>query len=100
MRERIKRIKIKPGKQEGKVTLLGKYLKKYYKQLAFFFIMGALALVLVDIVETGATLRENHLEVIETIVPISARLIANKSGFKFKREPIERLKNSLENNPA
>ena len=47
--------------------------------------------VIVDIVETGTTLRENHLEVIETIVPISARLIANKSGFKFKTEQIERL---------
>ena len=47
--------------------------------------------VIVDIVETGTTLRENHLEVIETIVPISARLIANKSGFKFKTAEIERL---------
>ncbi|MBR4575710.1 MAG: ATP phosphoribosyltransferase [Clostridia bacterium] len=47
--------------------------------------------VIVDIVETGTTLRENHLEVIETIVPISARLIANKSGFKFKTEQIEQL---------
>ena len=47
--------------------------------------------VIVDIVETGTTLRENHLEVIETIVPISARLIANKSGFKFKTQQIERL---------
>ena len=47
--------------------------------------------VIVDIVETGTTLRENHLEVRETIVPISARLIANKSGFAFKREQIERL---------
>ena len=47
--------------------------------------------VIVDIVETGTTLRENHLEVIETIVPISARLIANKSGFKFKTEQIQRL---------
>ncbi|MBQ8911264.1 MAG: ATP phosphoribosyltransferase, partial [Clostridia bacterium] len=35
--------------------------------------------VIVDIVETGATLRENDLEVFETIVPISARLIANKT---------------------
>ena len=51
--------------------------------------------VIVDIVETGTTLRENHLEVIETIVPISARLIANKSGFKFKTEPIERLLEEL-----
>ena len=47
--------------------------------------------VIVDIVETGTTLRENHLEVIETIFPISARLIANKSGFKFKTAQIERL---------
>ena len=54
--------------------------------------------VIVDIVETGTTLRENHLEVIETIVPVSARLIANKSGFKFKRDTIERLKDSLEKN--
>lgn len=47
--------------------------------------------VIVDIVETGTTLKENNLEVIETIVPISARLIANKSGFKFKNDKIEEL---------
>ena len=51
--------------------------------------------VIVDIVETGTTLKENHLSVIEEIVPISARLIANKAGFKFKTEPIERLVNEL-----
>ena len=45
--------------------------------------------VIVDIVETGSTLNENDLTVIETIVPISARLIANKANFKFKSEPIE-----------
>ena len=47
--------------------------------------------VIVDIVETGVTLKENNLEVIETIVPISARLIANKSSFKFKQKQIERI---------
>ena len=47
--------------------------------------------VIVDIVETGKTLQENDLEVVETIVPISARLIANKSGYKFKKEQIDRL---------
>ena len=47
--------------------------------------------VIVDIVETGTTLKENNLKVVETIVPISARLIANKSGFQFKRDAIERL---------
>lgn len=51
--------------------------------------------VIVDIVETGTTLKENDLEVVETIVDISARLIANKSSFKFKNEPIERLVKSL-----
>jgi ATP phosphoribosyltransferase len=47
--------------------------------------------VIVDIVETGATLKENDLEVVEEIFPISARLIANKSSFKFKTEEIETL---------
>ncbi len=45
--------------------------------------------VIVDIVETGTTLKENNLEVISTILPISARLIANKSSFKFKSREIE-----------
>ncbi len=45
--------------------------------------------VIVDIVETGTTLKENDLEVIETVVPISARLIANKSSFQFKNAMIE-----------
>lgn len=47
--------------------------------------------VIVDIVETGATLRENKLVVVEKFVPISARLIANKANFKFKNEVIERV---------
>ena len=42
--------------------------------------------VIVDIVETGTTLRENNLEPLETIVPISARLIANKASYQFNRE--------------
>lgn len=51
--------------------------------------------VIVDIVETGTTLKENNLKVMETIVPISARLIANKASFKFKTEEIERLVSGL-----
>lgn len=47
--------------------------------------------VIVDIVETGTTLRENNLEVKETVFPVSARLIANKASFKFKTDEIERL---------
>ncbi len=51
--------------------------------------------VIVDIVETGATLLENGLEPKETIVNISARLIANKAGYKFKSSLIDGLKDAL-----
>ena len=51
--------------------------------------------VIVDIVETGTTLRENNLEVVEDIIPVSARFIANKSSFKFKNQMIETLQKSL-----
>ena len=44
--------------------------------------------VIVDIVETGTTLRENNLVVVETIVPISARLIANKASYQFRTAQI------------
>lgn len=52
--------------------------------------------VIVDIVETGATLKENNLEVKETIVPISARLIANKANYKFKSAQIENIVTELD----
>ena len=56
--------------------------------------------VIVDIVETGTTLRENGLEPLETIMPISARLIANKASFKFVGERVrtlaERVKDVVE----
>ncbi|MBR4295365.1 MAG: ATP phosphoribosyltransferase [Clostridia bacterium] len=51
--------------------------------------------VIVDIVETGTTLKENDLCVVETVVPISARLIANKASFKFASYEIENLKNNI-----
>ena len=51
--------------------------------------------VIVDIVETGTTLKENDLSVIETIIPISARLIANKANYKFKCDRIDALMQSL-----
>lgn len=58
--------------------------------------------VIVDIVETGSTLKENNLEVKTTILPISARLISNKASFKFKGEKIETIvsamKEQVENN--
>ncbi len=55
--------------------------------------------VILDIVETGATLRENNLEPIETVAPVSARLVANTSSFQFKNTEIngllEKLKGAL-----
>ncbi len=51
--------------------------------------------VIVDIVETGATLRENGLVVVERFADISARFIANKSSFKFKTDVIEEIGESL-----
>lgn len=51
--------------------------------------------VIVDIVETGNTLKANGLEPKAEVVGISARLIANKANFKFKTEEIERVTGAL-----
>ncbi len=51
--------------------------------------------VIVDIVETGTTLRENHLKVLTEFMPISARFIANKASFQFKKQEIQTLLKKL-----
>ena len=51
--------------------------------------------VIVDIVETGTTLRENNLVVLEEILPISARLIANKASFRFKYAQVTEVSEAL-----
>ena len=51
---------------------------------------------IVDIVETGSTLKENGLEVVETICNISARLIVNTAGLKLRKQEIEQLLDQLE----
>jgi len=51
--------------------------------------------VIVDIVETGSTLKANGLEVIEKMYDISARLISNKASYRFKRNQIQSLINRL-----
>ena len=56
--------------------------------------------VIVDIVETGTTLKQNNLEVTETILPISARLIANKAAMRFKAADIQPLLAALQNPAA
>ena len=51
--------------------------------------------VIVDIVETGKTLVENDLEVIEEILPISARLIANTASYQFQEQTVRSITESL-----
>ena len=62
-------------------------------------IMG-LSDVIVDIVETGSTLRENHLKIIEEVAYFTPRLIANKSSFKYKSEQIEHICNEIRKEKA
>ena len=80
------------------------YYNKKGRDIAIIHLTGSIEIapilglsdVIVDIVETGTTLKENDLQVYETIVPISARLIANVSGYKFKNEAITALRDGLE----
>ena len=55
------------------------------------FMLMKLLIKLVKVKNPAKTLKENDLEVIEEILPISARLIANKASFKFKTAEIEKL---------
>lgn len=77
--------------------------KKYYnsnsREIEIIKLNGSIELapilgmsdVIVDIVETGTTLKENDLEVFADIVNISARLVANKASYKFKNAEIEKM---------
>ena len=51
---------------------------------------------IVDIVETGTTLRENGLEVIEEFMNISARVIVNEAGMKLRKAEIDTFLRKLE----
>ena len=51
--------------------------------------------VIVDIVETGSTLRENGLEVLEEVCPLSARMVVNQVSLKMENERIHRLLEDL-----
>ena len=90
--------------------------KKYYnsqsREIDIIKLNGSIELapildlsdVIVDIVETGKTLYENNLEPRETIVDISARLVANKVSYKFKNERItemcEKITRQIKENAA
>ncbi|MBO6127827.1 MAG: ATP phosphoribosyltransferase [Pseudobutyrivibrio sp.] len=60
--------------------------------------------VIVDIVETGSTLKENGLVVLEEVCPLSARMVVNQVSMKMENERItqliEKLKGALENEKA
>ena len=51
--------------------------------------------VIVDIVETGTTLRENGLKVVTEFMPISARFIANKASYQFKHKEMDEMLTKL-----
>lgn len=95
---------------ERKLRVATKYVntaKKYYSSLNretdIIKLNGSIELapilglsdVIVDIVETGNTLKENNLKVINDIEEISARFIANKTSYKFKNEEIKNIEKKL-----
>lgn len=81
--------------------------KRYYesknKEIEIIKLNGSIELapilglsdVIVDLVETGTTLKENNLSVREEIVPSSTRFIANKSSYKFKTKEIDAMLEKL-----
>ena len=91
----------KTGKTLRVATKFPNIARKYYseksREIEIIKLNGSIELapivrlsdVIVDIVETGTTLRENKLEVLETVCDISARLIVNKAAYRFKTEQIE-----------
>ena len=96
------------GKTLRVATKFSKIAKDYYaekcRDIEIIHLNGSIELapllelsdVIVDIVETGKTLLANGLVPFETIMPISARLIANKASMKFKSEQIMRVCRAFE----
>ena len=83
--------------------IAGEYYSKQGRDIDIIKLNGSIELapilglsdVIVDIVETGTTLLENNLEPTETVVPISARLIANRASFQFKYNEIQTVVNGI-----
>lgn len=97
-----------PEKTLRVATKFPNITKKYYSSLSreidIIKLNGSIEIapilglsdVIVDIVETGTTLKENNLRPYETVVPISARLISNKVSYKFKNDVIGKIANAIE----
>ena len=81
---------------KGVVTVLTLVILCLFSEVQEIAPILGLSDVIVDIVETGTTLKENDLDVVETIVPISARLIANKSAYKFKGDLVNTVVEGIE----
>ena len=91
-----KEFREKPGRALRIATKFPHIAAKYYagkgRDIDIIKLNGSIEIapilglsdVIVDIVETGKTLKENDLEVLEEIVPISARLIANQAAYQFQ----------------
>lgn len=85
-------------------TVAKKYYSSLNREIQIIKLNGSIELapilgltdVIVDIVESGRTLKENHLKVLETIVPISARLIANRASYLFKNDIITSITQKLQ----
>ena len=85
------------------VNITKNYYSSIGRNIEIFKLNGSIELapilgmtdVIVDIVETGTTLRENNLDVITDIMPISAHLIANKASYRFKTQDIDTLRREL-----
>lgn len=81
------------------VNIAKTYYKSINRDIEIIKLNGSIELapilnlsdVIVDIVETGTTLKENNLTVLTKIIPISARLIANKASYKFKTDEIQNI---------
>ncbi len=85
------------------VNVAKKYYAKVGRDIEVIKLNGSIELapilgmsdVIVDIVETGTTLKENDLKIFAHIFPISARLVANKASYKFKNDEILTLTKKL-----
>ncbi len=85
------------------VNIATRYYQEQRKQVEIIYLQGSVELapitglsdVIVDLVETGETLRQNGLEVFEHVADISSVVIANVAAFKLQREPIRKLLDAL-----
>jgi ATP phosphoribosyltransferase len=80
-------------------NIAARHYRAQKRQVEIIYVQGSVELapitgladVIVDLVETGETLRQNGLEVFEHVLDISSVVIANVAAFKLEREPIRRL---------